>query len=325
MNISVKIPAYISQTNYPAPLKRPRLEFRKPCMTVCLAAVCRAPTTSKYKYAVVCASDRMLTSGDVEYEPQQQKTCELKEGTILFVSGNMQVHSEAIRAIETDLKSNDDPSVRDISELYGHHIRKLRARWAAYEYLAPFELDQASFLEKQAIMSPDVVADLVSKISKYAFDVEAIVAGMNDDGTCDIFHINGNGLSVCQTDIGFVSIGIGADHANLQLMSQGYSRHSVDFYAALSLIYAAKKSSELAPGVGKETDIFFMVDNQAQRLNSAPKTILDQAYIGWQEDLKNASDKAISSVRKWFLNMEENRLKAELDKLKDENDSIQTT
>jgi hypothetical protein len=148
---------------------------------------------------------------------------------------------------------------------------------------------------------------------------------MNDDGTCDIFHINGNGLSVCQTDIGFVSIGIGADHANLQLMSQGYSRHSVDFYAALSLIYAAKKSSELAPGVGKETDIFFMVDNQAQRLNSAPKTILDQAYMGWQEDLKNASDKAISSVRKSFLNMEENRLKAELDKLKDENDSIQTT
>jgi len=225
-------------------------------MTVCIAAVFRwFYGENDLGWAVIGASDRMLTSGDVEYEPPQTKFCSLTGHVLLLTAGAMHIHSEAIRATQKHLQANEADSVGDVAEAHASNIGNLRARFAAQEVLSPFGLDHSTFLAKQREMDPELVMNLANKIIKYSFDIECIVFGVDSGGNPDIFHIDGNGIATRHIDVGFVSIGIGADHANLQLMAAGYSRFVPDYYHALGMLYAAKKSAEVAPAVGRSTDI----------------------------------------------------------------------
>jgi hypothetical protein len=58
----------------------------------------------------------------------------------------------------------------------------------------------------------------------------------------------------CCDDVGFAAIGIGAWHAKSRLMQGGYI-NNMFFAPALAVLYAAKKAAEIAPGVGRATDI----------------------------------------------------------------------
>jgi hypothetical protein len=59
-------------------------------------------------------------------------------------------------------------------------------------------------------------------------------------------------------DVGFGAIGMGAWHAKSRLMQNGYV-NTVVYAQALSAAYAAKKSAEIAPGVGKHTDMHLVL------------------------------------------------------------------
>ena len=90
---------------YAIPLKHskagfPRRGHKKPVgrqaeygygpMTVCMAALLRWEYPNKETgQAVVTASDRMITAGDIEYEPQQHKVCFLRQNVVALVAGDM--------------------------------------------------------------------------------------------------------------------------------------------------------------------------------------------------------------------------------------------
>lgn len=85
-------------------------------------------------------------------------------------------------------------------------------------------------------------------------EVEAIVVGA-DDRNAHIYLVDNYIKVNCYDDVGFVAIGIGAWHARSQLMQARYS-NMWKFNHAVGIAYAAKKQSEIAPGVGAETDLF---------------------------------------------------------------------
>jgi len=91
---------------------------------------------------------------------------------------------------------------------------------------------------------------LANQVVNYAGQpTEAIVAAADD--------LNAHLYLVDSDDVGFVAIEIGAWHAKSLLMqARYYSGNS--FATALSLAYWAKKRAEVAPGVGKSTDMFFV-------------------------------------------------------------------
>jgi 20S proteasome alpha/beta subunit len=75
-----------------------------------------------------------------------------------------------------------------------------------------------------------------------------------DISVVHIYAIDKNGMIACWDDVGFAAIGSGAWHAKSLLMQAGYVNKAI-FAPALALTFAAKKASEIALGVGKETDI----------------------------------------------------------------------
>jgi hypothetical protein len=144
---------------------------------------------------------------------------------------------------------------------------------------ATWGLNYKTFLKTQNSLSKPVVESIIQ--DKYNFkrqlsNVSVIITGIDKHGT-QLYVIN-NERSICYNQIGFVAIGSGARHANSQLMLDKYTPY-FSFSDALLLIHNAKKRSEIAPGVGRNTDMF-LIESQdlSYHLKSEIIDNLDKIY-----------------------------------------------
>ena len=63
-------------------------------MTVCIAAICN-------NSVIFGASDRMLTAGDIQFEPQLQKNYLLTSKIVIQVAGDASVQAEVVQLVRT--------------------------------------------------------------------------------------------------------------------------------------------------------------------------------------------------------------------------------
>lgn len=152
-------------------------------------------------------------------------------------------------------------------------------------------------------MSNDRADKLIRLVTEYLplgdEDVEVIIAG-HDDGGAHIWAIH-NDIARCHDVEGFACIGAGADHADSQLRFAGFTRNSGP-QEALVLAYLAKRRAEMAPGVGKMTDIHIrgtdlravpLLDNWMEKLQDEYRKFADAE----QSALKGAIASATATVQ----------------------------
>ena len=126
-----------------------------------------------------------------------------------------------------------------------------------------------------------------------------------------LYAIDGD-KAACMNTAGFAAIGIGKSHAESQIMLAGHSPMRSLSDSAL-LVYTAKKRAEVAPGVGKETDMVTIgpqigtfskiedkhigyLDKIYDRITKSNKSILNKAQeevSKYVEELKRERDKAL--------------------------------
>jgi len=105
---------------------------------------------------------------------------------------------------------------------------------------------------------------------------------------------------VCCDAVGYAAVGAGERHADTYLMQSNFTRHFSNT-KTLFLCYAAKRRSEIAPGVGKKTDIriaapaggFFYVDSSGEYRD------LDSIYDKMIDLEKRAEGDAIDETRNY--------------------------
>ncbi|MGJ7573375.1 hypothetical protein ACSFBX_22815 [Variovorax sp. RB2P76] len=224
-------------------------------MTVCVAAICEA------SQSVIGASDRMLTAGNVQFQPPVSKCYALTSSAVLMVAGEMTIQAEIVAVMRDKLYamlSIEPPPewlrISEIAAMYSQVHSELRAKRAENEFLRPLGLSLETFLSRQTEMSSQLVSSLATEMITKAFPrVEAIIAGVDRTGA-HIYVADGAMVS-CHDAAGFAAIGNGWYHANSHLM---FSRHgkNAGFTKTLWLTYSAKKRAEVAPGVGEDTDMF---------------------------------------------------------------------
>ncbi len=237
-------------------------------MTVCVAAICSG--------RVVGVADRMLTSGDIEFEPQQSKIIPITTSIAVMIAGDASIHSELIGRIRFDIDQSlkaDDPEwigVRWVSGLYGKYFREMRSQRAEAKVLGPLGLTLSSFItEAQRGLPPEFVYRIKDELANFrlADPVEAIITGIDTDGPQpkdsnketrypQLYEVY-DGEVTCLNMTGFAAIGIGRAHASSQFMFSGYDS-AWDLPRALLVAYSAKRRSEVSPGVGKATDMFLI-------------------------------------------------------------------
>jgi hypothetical protein len=241
------------EPSFPVKLRQvPPGAKRKP-MTVCIAAACKwLYPDNTWGPAIVLVSDRMMTAGDIEYEPPRIKVCFFRPTVLILVAGELSAHTESLEML-TAAFAGAPASGWEIATAYGRQVAEFRRRRAESIYLSPLGLTVDSFIQYQAQMSSSIAAEISFNLQNHVLDADAIVAVV-ENNHAKLYHVDGSGFVSAHEDTGFLAIGIGYPHANSQFMSAGYANYWA-FFPTLALSYAAKKRAEVAPGVGKATDI----------------------------------------------------------------------
>jgi 20S proteasome alpha/beta subunit len=307
-------------------------------VTVCIATLFSwnyAPRgePTKYGTAALTASDRMITAGNVVYEPRQQKISFMTPHTIVLVAGNMVLHSEALRATQNQIRGRPDTSPSNIALIYGRAIQAIKQREAEGLFLAPLGLNTDTFMGQQKDMSDSFVRRVTDQLQDYeGSDVEALVVGVStviappgmETDHAQIYSINYRGQVRTYDDIGFAAIGIGAVHAESRLMQAGYVK-GVDFAHALAMIYGAKKSAEIAPGVGKATDFQLITKTGVERLQPILENKIAELYQDYENKRNGLAINAVTQLQSFITGTDNSELtKPNDDRAKETREDVQT-
>lgn len=259
-------------------------------MTVCAAAICRfvygtLPNGDPdIGYVIITASDRRLTDTGlgIEYEPNQGKYSKIANRIVVLGVNNMTAHSAILIEIQKLIKDNQDIDVIDAARLYSKILIEKTAEESERLYLAPFRMTHEEFRAAQVGMKESIVRDISDNILQYSLHTEAIISGIDKDGRANIYTIDARGTIRCHNDIGFAALGSGGDLAASYFMSRGYW-NGVNYYEGLISVYSAKKYSESAPGVGKQTDMSFINRDSAYTVYIGVHKALEDLYPIYQK------------------------------------------
>lgn len=142
-------------------------------VTVCIAALFRfnyalIGSTPDVGTAALTLSDRMVTAGDVQYEPQQLKIAHITPRTIIMIAGEYSVHSQALLATHRQVRSDPSVSPYNISLIYGQSLQAVRQKQGEDILLAPIGLNTETFLAQQKDMSDRFVDSMTIQLQGFA-------------------------------------------------------------------------------------------------------------------------------------------------------------
>ena len=270
-------------------------------MTVCIAAMyrhCYDFEASVYGPGVITASDRMMTLENlgIEYEPPQFKFCKVSKGCLILAADHIAVHSELLLRLRPFI--SDESPIEFIAQKYAELLRLYRLEIAEQAVLSRFGLTVDKFAAVQKDMDSNLIAQIDLEFKDYQAQIsaQAIVAGCDTQVT-HIYHVDRNGVAHLYDDIGFCCIGSGQSHANSLFTRYSYANNA-PFYTALMLSYIAKKSAEVAPGVGSNTDMGVITREGAFKLNDKTFTSLEKVYGTLRVDLEKRVQDALSEFIK---------------------------
>ena len=271
-------------------------------MTVCVAAMTNTG-------AIIGASDRMLTAGDVEFEPTQSKIFALSNSICVMTAGDSSVQAELLTTLYREMgdRIRAEPAnwwlVKDVAYLYSKGYDELRRKRNERAILSPLGLTHASFTASQQTMSESLVRMLTTELLNFSLPgVATIFAGADPTGT-HLYVADGGDVS-CLDNVGFAAIGVGRWHANSQFMFAQHDR-TKPAPDTLLLAYHAKKRAEVAPGVGSGTDMFTVGPQLGSYVLIPDEVIvaLEKMYRTRLSRERRASTKANAEVNQYVQNL----------------------
>jgi hypothetical protein len=280
-------------------------------MTVCIAAMCW--DQPRKGHMVVVAADRMMTAGAIEYEPAQSKIWSLTSSIAAVGAGDADLLTELMTPIinAVQKRAEEDPGtwweLEEVAKLYQDHYARVSAQHAERQILAPLGLSMETFVSRQKEMADSLLRQVAAQLLAFRLSddgIDVIFAGTDHKGT-HIFASRDGEMAWCD-GIGFAAIGAGSPHADSQLMFQGHSKWK-GVPETLLLVYSAKKRAEVAPGVGKATDMFIIGPALGSFLQipDAALNKLDSFYSGMSQATDRGIKKARQQVRRYLEQIEE--------------------
>ncbi len=225
-------------------------------MTVCVAALCESGK------AAVVAADRMFTHPGlcVEYETDERKIDVVARRCVALAAGSSVHATEVLHGLMRNLGGNPNPAFDQVVALLQREYAQVRSRkiWDGTLFAQlglDFERHQAvgmtlaTYLEKQTL----VFQQMMTFCQNFNLGVDFLLVGLDDTGAY-LTHVANPGITGDYQKLGHAAIGSGWLHAMTRLALAGQSRQR-GLPETLAEVYRAKRISEVAPGVGKATDV----------------------------------------------------------------------
>jgi hypothetical protein len=169
------------------------------------------------------------------------------------------------------------------------------------QILAPLNLNRLTFISQQNSLQPQLVSDLSKELINFQMpSMACIIAGIDTTGS-HIYVVRDDQYT-CADSIGFAAIGIGARHAQSQLMLAGQSYNSSLADTVLS-VYVAKRRSEIAPGVGEVTEMVSVAPGNP--LSSLNEGVMDKLDVEYRKIVAAENDAFTAGRREMSAYVEE--------------------
>jgi hypothetical protein len=135
-------------------------------VTVCVAAMCA-------DNILIGASDRMLTAGDVEFEPETAKIYSITNSSIVMIAGEASLQIEILQSLykfaaeRIKERAQEWLPIIDIANEYQSIYQDIKSRKAESRVLRPLGLTRDTFIRRQREMSDSIVENLTKEIVNF--------------------------------------------------------------------------------------------------------------------------------------------------------------
>lgn len=226
-------------------------------MTVCIAAECDQGKR------IVVAADRMFTLTapvNLEFETREKKIEEVAPACAVLTSGNSAYAKEILLESTDALAGSQTPQIAQVAEIVKDSFIRIRANKVREQIIVPMLGPDFLKFEKIPYSLPQYMQyqagmfqQLTIQMTNFNLGVEMLVCGI-DRTSARIAYIGHPGTVAWLDKLGYASIGAGGIHATTRLSLRSQTRNS-KFMDTLYFVFEAKKAAEVAPGVGKQTDL----------------------------------------------------------------------
>src|SRR5258708_4801566 len=244
-------------------------------MTICMGAICKDAAGESGR-AVVVASDRMVTWAQLtQFEHRVPKFHVMGPTIVGLAAGDALVGTRLIEDVRPIAATAT--AVADVAEALANQCAAIGIRGGEADILRPRGLTMETFYQMHRSMMENIVGMLDQQLTNYDLGVELLLAGV--DGIGGHLHTihNPAGRYLTHDVIGAAAVGSGALHA-VQSMIEFRHFGEEALMDTVFRVYAAKRRAEVAPGVGKETDMLFIDGQGTHHLNDENLAQLADLY-----------------------------------------------
>jgi len=252
-------------------------------MTCCIGALCEEKDHQPCQY-VVLASDRMVTLGGfIEFEHEIPKINKLTEYSAALSAGDAISANKIISILKNRLTAS--PSIEDIAKLASQVYAECRDSEIDNNIFRPRGFSRHQFyFQMHQVLNQNIVYNIDQQVTSFNLNTEILIAGIDDLGA-HLYLVSHPGADYKEFHkIGYHSIGSGAIHAMQSMIA---FRHTPErsLEATVFNVYASKKRSEVAPGVGKDTDLRIIRKNGIFSLTQSDLAELDEIYNKYERPI----------------------------------------
>ncbi len=263
-------------------------------MTICLGALC-AQDAGRPCSAAVVASDRMVTLGGlIEFDHSAPKVTRLGLTAVGLIAGDALTGSKLLGDVATS-NSGPSDSVGDLASHLARTYAEVRLARAEAALLLPRGLSLQTYYDSHQRLLPQLVGAIDQQLCQFDLGVEVLLVGVDRSGSHLFTVTNPGGRCDTHDVIGYAAIGSGALHA-LQAMIGFRHATSQDLHRTVFRAYAAKRQAEVAPGVGRETDLLVVDEAGVFRLGHRTLEQLERLFAEYTRSTGRRFDARLETV-----------------------------
>lgn len=247
-------------------------------MTVCIAALCNGGKSC------VLGADREITVGlplNINFDHGERKIEQVAETAAVLSSGNALVCAELSQRLRHALVASGEkrPEVQKTGELLRDIYMQVHLARAASVILGPrgYTLDEFKMYGASRL-PPAIYQQIDQLFFNFTLNTEFIAAGVDQAGGhigwVHYHGVQGGGWLEWFDKIGYQAIGSGSSHAGV-LLALANQHSQLTLAQTIYNVYRAKRSAEVAPGVGPATDMALITDAGVEFLNKEFLDTLD--------------------------------------------------
>jgi hypothetical protein len=186
--------------------------------------------------------------------------------------------------------------VADIAQALGQGFGAARGQKLEQQRLSLRGLTLQTFYANHTSLNQNIVALLDNQMSQYNLGLELLLAGVDPSGA-HIYSVMHPGPPENLHDtIGYAAVGSGTIHALQSLIGFGHSADA-EYHQTVFRVYAAKRRSEVAPGVGLDTDMAVISGSGIHWLTVDELQQLSEIYDEYEKATSTELQKQLKNFR----------------------------